>query len=64
MSGETKKIVALRKGFAPVVMRKKFDYTKWRRHYFDNMSADEFNDAAAAYDKAHPFKPQKEQIPI
>lgn len=35
--------------FIAVINREKFDYTKWRREYFDDMSSDEFNSAAVAY---------------
>ena len=31
----------------------------WRRQYFDAMSAEEFNDAAVAYTKSHPFQAKK-----
>ena len=41
--------------FISVIIRDKSDYTKWRRQYFDTMSAEEFNRAAVAYSKAHPF---------
>ena len=50
--------------FISVIIRERFDYTKWRRQYFDDLSADEFNDAAVAYGKEYPFKPVKEQIKI
>lgn len=47
-----------------VIIREKSDYTKWRRQYFDNMSAEEFNNAAVAHAKAHPFQPKKDLTPI
>lgn len=50
--------------FISVIIRERFDYTKWRKLHFDGLSADEFNDAAVVYGKAHPFKPVKEQIKI
>lgn len=50
--------------FISVIIRERFDYTKWRRQYFDDLSADEFNDAAVAYGKEYPFKLVKEQIKI
>lgn len=50
--------------FISVIIREKSDYTKWRRQYFDNMDAKEFNDAAVAYAKAHPFQPKKKLTPI
>ena len=48
--------------FISVLIREKFDYTKWRRQYFDDVDAEEFNAAAAEYAKAHPFKAKKEQL--
>lgn len=33
--------------FIAVINREQFDYTKWQRERFDNMSSDEFNNAAA-----------------
>ena len=50
--------------FISVIIREKFDYTKWKREYFDEVSADEFNSVAVNYAKAHPFHPRREQIPI
>ncbi len=50
--------------FISVIIREKFDYTKWKQHYFDEISADEFNHAAVSYAKTHPFHPHKIQIPI
>lgn len=41
--------------FISVIMREKFDYTKWQRRKFDNVSSDDFNQAAVAYAKNHPF---------
>ena len=39
--------------FISVIIREQFDYTKWQMQYFDKMSDDEFNAAAAEYAKAH-----------
>ena len=41
--------------FLSVINREKFDYTEWQRQRFDNMSSDEFNEAAVAYSKENPF---------
>lgn len=41
--------------FISVIMREKFDYTKWQRKKFDDVSSDDFNQAAVAYAKEHPF---------
>ena len=42
--------------FITLVNRERFDYTEWRKRYFGNMSAEEFNDAAVQYAQEHPFK--------
>lgn len=42
--------------FIAVINREKFDYTKWQRQKFDNMSSDEFNEAAVSYSKENPFR--------
>ncbi len=41
--------------FIAVINRERFDYTKWQRERFDNMSFDEFNSVAAVYSKENPF---------
>lgn len=46
--------------FISVINREKFDYTEWQRQRFDNMSSDEFNEAAVAYAKENPFHRQTE----
>lgn len=50
--------------FISIIIREKFDYTKWRNSLFRDASIEEINDAAAAYDAAHPFKPKKQQVTI
>jgi hypothetical protein len=42
-----------------MINREKFDYTKWQREHFDSMDSKEFVDAAAEYDKKHPFISKK-----
>lgn len=50
--------------FISLVIREKFDYTKWRRKFFGDMSVKEINDAAAEYARKHPFVPKRTQVPI
>lgn len=50
--------------FISTLIREKFDYTKWRRKYFDDVNADDFNNEAIEYAHAHPFQPKKTLIPI
>ena len=50
--------------FISMIRRERFDYTKWRRNYFGDVDADDFNRAATDYAKAHPFRPKKPLLPI
>ena len=49
--------------FISVMIRERFDYTKWRARLTD-MSAEEFNSAAVAYAREHPFRAKKSLIPV
>ncbi|MBQ9486261.1 MAG: hypothetical protein IJU91_00455 [Selenomonadaceae bacterium] len=50
--------------FISAVLREKFNYTEWRKNYFDDMSPKEFNEQAAYYAKINPFVPLKKQVKI
>ena len=50
--------------FISLIIREKFDYTRWRRQFFGNKTVSEINEEAAEYSRNHPFTPQKIQIPI
>ena len=50
--------------FISLVIREKFDYTRWRRQFFGDKPVNEINEEAAVYARNHPFKPQKPQVPI
>lgn len=39
--------------FISIVIREQSDYTKWRQHYFANVTSDEFHQAAIEYGKTH-----------
>ncbi len=41
--------------FISVIIREKFDYTKWQRDYFDAKSPTEIREEAARFEKEHPF---------
>lgn len=41
--------------FISVIIREKFDYTKWQKEYFNEISSDDFNNAAISYSKNYPF---------
>ena len=45
------------------LLRERFDYTLWRRH-FDDVPPDDWNRAAADHARQHPFRPQKPQRPL
>ena len=42
--------------FISLIIREKFDYTRWQRDYFDKMAPGEFHENAVEYAKEHPFK--------
>lgn len=42
--------------FISVIIREQFDYTKWQKQYFDNMSPGQINIEAKEYMDKHPFK--------
>ena len=42
--------------FISVIMRENFDYTKWQRERFDDMSSEEFHKEAIEYARKNPFK--------
>ncbi len=41
--------------FISLVIREQFDYTRWQREYFDQMSPEEISREALDYNKKHPF---------
>lgn len=41
--------------FISVIIREKFDYTKWQREYFDAKSPEEISKEAAQFEQSHPF---------
>ena len=50
--------------FISLIIREKFDYTKWRRQFYGDKTVSEINEEAADYSRNHPFKPQKPQVPM
>ena len=42
--------------FISVIMRENFDYTKWQRERFDDLSSEEFHKEAIEYARKNPFK--------
>lgn len=45
--------------FISLLIRERFDYTKWRQQYFGNTGVTDLNQAASAYAEEHPFHPYK-----
>ena len=45
--------------FISVIIRERFDYTKWRKEYFGDASVEELNSAASAYAKSDPIEFKK-----
>lgn len=41
--------------FIALILREKFDYTKWRNAYYDKMQAGEFQKKAVDYAESHPY---------
>ena len=41
--------------FISVIIREKFDYTKWQRGYFDRKTPEEISREASDFEQAHPF---------
>ena len=39
--------------FISIIIRERGDYTKWRQRYFEDVSSDEFHEAAIQYGKEH-----------
>ncbi len=48
--------------FISIIIREKFDYTKWQRQYFDAMAPGEFNQRALEYAKEHPYTGNAERL--
>ena len=48
--------------FISLVIRERFDYTKWQQAHFDRLAPDEFHSQALAYADAHPYKGQAERL--
>lgn len=42
--------------FVATIKRDSFDYTLWRREYFDNMNLNQISEEAEVYAKSHPHK--------
>lgn len=41
--------------FISLIIREKFDYTKWQRGYFDGKTPEEISREASEFEQAYPF---------
>lgn len=41
--------------FISIIIREKFDYTRWQREYFDVKTPEEISREASDFEKKHPF---------
>ena len=48
--------------FIYIMRSEAFDYTKWQRDYYDNISPDELNAAVDRFSAEHEFKGSKANI--
>ncbi|MBQ3918832.1 MAG: hypothetical protein II695_04090 [Oscillospiraceae bacterium] len=48
--------------FISVIIRERFDYTRWQREYFDGLAPGEFHDKAIKYAKDHPYNGDAERL--
>ena len=48
--------------FISIIIREKFDYTKWQREYFDQMSPGQIRREAQEYAESHPHKGKGKRI--
>ena len=56
--------VAETEKFISVLIRERFDYTKWRRTFFGDAGVKEINKETVAYALEHPFLPERKQVEI
>ncbi len=48
--------------FISLIIRERFDYTKWQQTYFDEMSPGAFHQNALEYAKTHPYTGAAERL--
>jgi hypothetical protein len=48
--------------FISLIIRERFDYTRWQREYFDKMEPGEFSKNALQYAKEHPFNGSAQRL--
>lgn len=48
--------------FITIVMREKFDYTKWQRSHYDQIEPEQLHKAAVQYENDHPYQGKAKAI--
>ena len=48
--------------FISIIIKEKFDYTKWQREYFDRMPQGEFYKKALEYSSENPYRGSAERV--
>ena len=48
--------------FISIIIREKFDYSKWQRQYFDAMRPGEFHKNVLEYANTHPYMGKAENL--
>ena len=48
--------------FISIIIRERFDYTKWQRQYYDEIEPGEFHDKAVEYARNHPYTGKAERL--
>ncbi len=48
--------------FISLILREKFDYTKWRRDFYDSMKPGEFHEKAVEFAKEHPYNGKAKRL--
>ena len=48
--------------FISLIIRERFDYTRWQREYFDSLPSGDFHDQAVKYAETHPYTGGAERL--
>ncbi len=48
--------------FISLVIRERFDYTRWQREYFDSMKPGEFHEQVVRHSREHPYAGTAERL--
>lgn len=48
--------------FISIIIREKFDYTKWKQEYFERKTPEEISREATEFERSHPYTGKGEVI--